>query len=170
MCCVRAWYASGLWGRHTSLEEKETRYIVYWEKRIPMIALRCTTFSNHGWISHVWNTTYPIIVITLINYSSYFIEVLVELQEYIAANNSSFYVRLQAAFFLLVCKAQVQVPLCAMPINWPSLLEWRDFLNYVYNTCVHMTQEYTCRLYKHTSSHRTCRKAIIEMALQAINE
>ena len=70
---------------------------------------------------------------------------------------------LQAAFFLLVCRAQARVLLRATPINWPSPWEWRNFLNYVYNT---YSCKWTQEIYIYIDS--TPWKAIIGMALRAI--
>ena len=66
-----------------------------------MIALWCPTFSNHGRLI-MPETQQPIIIIILIIYSTYFLEVLVQ---YIVPRTaiSSSYVKLQAAFFMLAC-------------------------------------------------------------------
>ena len=66
----------------------------------------------------MYETQHPIIIIILIIYFSFFLQVLVELQEYNVprtAISSSFYVKLQSAFFLLVCRARERVLLRAIP-------------------------------------------------------
>ena len=37
--------------------KEQQKTSVYREKSIPMIALWCPAFSNHGWLYHDWNTT-----------------------------------------------------------------------------------------------------------------
>ena len=63
-------------------------------------------------------------------------------QYYTNSQWHSFYVKLKAAFFLLICGARSST--CSItPINWPSPPEqWYKFLNYVYNT-------YSCKWHKH---------------------
>ena len=82
-------------------------------------------------------TQQPIIhvVIILIVYSSCFLKDVVELEyNYFRriAISSCFYIRkLQAAFFLLVCRVYMRL-LCAMPINWPSRTKNDNSFNYMY--------------------------------------
>ena len=85
------------------------------------------------------------------------------------AISSSFYVKLQAAFFLLVCRARACILSRTTPINWPSPPEWHNFLNYV-----HVYNAYLRKWHKHIyiyiyiNIHRTRGKPIIGMALWAI--
>ena len=116
-------------------------------KSIPMIALWCPTFSNH-----VWNTTYY--------YSDYLLFSLFRhscraLGPRIAIS-SSFYVKLQAAFFLLVCTptAQVHILLCSISINyWLSPRNDTTSLTmYTMYTCTSDTNIYIYILYKYIYS------------------
>ena len=116
-------------------------------------------------------TKLPIIVIILIIYSSYLSKDLAELLEHISgriaiAISSSFYVS-YLAFSLLICRARARacVLLRARPINWPSPRNYVISLTRMYTLTQVDTRKYT---YIYIYIVRTCRKAIIRMALWAI--
>ena len=70
-----------------------------------MIPLWCLTFSNHGWLYHAWNTTSYNYYLLFLRFRGYCRTLGIYTVLYLrrTAISSSFHVKLQGAFFLLVC-------------------------------------------------------------------
>ena len=113
--------------------------------------------GSKWWLPHVWISTTYYTYLLRIPASSY-TSTVGYIQLLVAVLHSSW-------VFLLVSVVCSSSEHSFTPINWPSPLEWCNFLNYVYNAYAHKWHKHI-----YISIDSTPWKSIIEMALWAIKK